>query len=876
MADTTEQRQRELVLAPNEFAYISDQTKGNVDVYVGPHKTSLAVTDQPVIFDANLKRFVNTALQLAIQTTKIAPEGWYLVLKNPAKNGPPKPGSRQGMPDLEQGRKINVPGPVAFSLWPGQMAKVLRGHHIRSNQYLLARVYDETAARENWKESVVIPKTTETSAETTPAASEPTALRLEAASLTTGKLLIIKGTDVSFYIPPTGIEVVPDEGGKLERDAVTLERLEYCLLLNENGEKRYVQGPAVVFPEPTEVFVQREKKDSEGNPTGEKTRKFRAIELSPTSGIYIKVIADYEDDDGEHKLGDELFITGTETAIYYPREEHAIIKYGDQEVHFATAIPEGEARYVMDRNTSNIRLVVGPTMFLPDPRKEVITRRVLDAKTCELLYPNNAEALAYNLALGGAPNPSRPGAAAAAVGAAAMDMAFAEQGRYAYGAGSGEVFGAAALNFVSNTAEARGIRRERVAKGFTGDGFDRKNNYTEPRTVVLNTKYAGAVTTTIWTGFAMMLVRKSGERRVVLGPRTVHLEYDENPQLLELSTGKPKTTDNLYKTVFLRVNANKVSDVIEVETRDFVKVAVKVSYRANFEGDPNKWFDVDNYVKFMCDHLRSRVRSHVRRLTVEEFYLNSETILRDTILGPAKTDGGKREGTHFEENGMHVYDVEILGVEIRDAAVQKLLVDSQRESINHHLALQNARRNLDFTKESEVIKQEKAAAEWATRQRNLLLREEELARSTALSVAEIQAHQQTQTEQFRVALEKEQNDNQVHELKLARTRASDAQRIETLTKESQLRINELVADVEAHIKRAGAITPGLVEALGAFGERAMVEKVATAMAPLSIIGGGKRSVMEIVAEMLKGTALAKQLPTVTANGNGRQEHQATA
>jgi hypothetical protein len=41
------------------------------------------------------------------------------------------------------------------------------------------------------------------------------------------------------------------------RDAVTLERLEYCILLDENGNKRFIQGPAVVFPAPTETFVER-------------------------------------------------------------------------------------------------------------------------------------------------------------------------------------------------------------------------------------------------------------------------------------------------------------------------------------------------------------------------------------------------------------------------------------------------------------------------------------------------------------------------------------------------------------------------------------------------------------------------------------------
>ena len=52
-----------------------------------------------------------------------------------------------------------------------------------------------------------------------------------------GQLLVIKGTEVSFYVPPTGIEVIPlgGKGGDYARDAVTLERLEYAILKDEDG-----------------------------------------------------------------------------------------------------------------------------------------------------------------------------------------------------------------------------------------------------------------------------------------------------------------------------------------------------------------------------------------------------------------------------------------------------------------------------------------------------------------------------------------------------------------------------------------------------------------------------------------------------------------
>jgi hypothetical protein len=56
--------------------------------------------------------------------------------------------------DMEIGKKINIRGPVSFALYPGQMAKVIRGHALRTNQYLLARVYEADAANHNQGEVI--------------------------------------------------------------------------------------------------------------------------------------------------------------------------------------------------------------------------------------------------------------------------------------------------------------------------------------------------------------------------------------------------------------------------------------------------------------------------------------------------------------------------------------------------------------------------------------------------------------------------------------------------------------------------------------------------------------------------------------------------
>jgi major vault protein len=259
--------------------------------------------------------------------------------------------------ELNIGRKVNIPGPINFSIWPGQMAKVLRGHHLRSNQYLLVRVYDEDETKKNWTKAVIKSKATAESEEPSVEIAE------EAPDLTMGSTLVITGANVSFYIPPTGVEVVQDGNGQYVREAVTLERLEYCILLDEDGNKRYIQGPAVVFPKPTEEFVYRNG-----------LRKFRAIELNEMSGLYIKVIAPYTENKISYREGDELFITGKDQMIYYPRPEHAVIKYGQKERHYSIAIPAGEGRYYLNRKTGKVSLQKGPIMFLPDPREAVLVR----------------------------------------------------------------------------------------------------------------------------------------------------------------------------------------------------------------------------------------------------------------------------------------------------------------------------------------------------------------------------------------------------------------------------------------------------------------------------------------------------------------------
>lgn len=881
MADNQQGRERDLVLAPGQYAFILDETKGILAVYVGPNKTSLANTDRPVRYNAERRRFdrVNN-LDDAISECPLATEGSYIVLHNPAASEDskhPQPGSST-QTKLLSGSKVCIPGPTTFPLWPGQVAHVIEGHRLQSNQYLIARVYNETEAARN-RDKMVMRPADASAAATTPAQQD----------LTIGKLLVIRGNEVSFFIPPTGIEVLPDEDGEYTREAVTLERLEYCILLDENGSKSVVTGPEVVFPSPTESFVEHDG-----------ARKFKAIDLNKDSGIYVKVIADYLDDATglHHKIGDELFITGEDQRIYYPRDEHAIIRYGDADRHYGIIIPEGEARYVLDKDQGKVVLKRGPQILLPDPRTEVVVRRVLEEREVLLMYPGNQEALGYNRRLRellrGSPEQTAERALKdsevrrairGSAGAVSHRMGMMEGTKGAAGV-TASYSNAMALSpdvgmigsnvgDMSSMGEYASLGAAPVGAAAVGAGeFDRATKYTPPRTLTLDTKYDGAVSVGVWPGYAVLVINKRGEKRVVQGPATVLLEYDETLQPLRLSTGKPKNMDAPYATVYLQVEHNHVSDIVDVITRDHVAVKVKLSFRVSFTGDPNKWFAVDNYVKLLCDRVRSRLKHAVKEKGIEEFIDNSTPIIRDTVLGQA-ADGAKRSGLIFQENGMHVYDVDVLGLDIGDAKIASMLATAQHDSVGRALEVAQAQRALDATKRHEIIKREsaQAVAETAAHKAALDLQAIELdGRNRA---ARDLLNVQTQAAILAQEATRNRHEHEQALLQLETSRADGLFHSEMDQRALEQRLTELAAEAQAIETKVKAVSPDLIAAMQSFGDKALAAQAAQSMAPLAILGG--KSVVEVLAGLLDGTGLGAAVKGTiarAANGNGNGTTQA--
>lgn len=824
--------QKDLVLSINEYAYVLDRTKGNVLCHVGPTKTSLSQSDELVRFEPKSKKFRPCGYNEAISLFASAPENWYLVLKNPTKSGRrPTAGTSNNLPeDIEIGRKINIPGPVSFALYPGQMAKVVKGHALRTNQYLLARVYD--AARASVEGGQVID-------------ADGNVVVPEKKDYVNGQILVIKGTDISFYIPPTGIEVIPlqnDDALGYIRDAVTLERLEYCILKDEDGNKRYVHGPEVVFPEPTESFVT--------SPKGGFI--FRAIELSKISGIYVKVIAEYADDDGTtHPVGEELFITGDNQMIYYPRPEHAIINYDEKILHHAIAIPDGEGIYVMNRMNGEIKTVRGPAMYLPDPRVEVVVKRKLSQRECNLWYPGNQTALAYNAGL---TEKSLEKAIAKSVKAATANLDSSTTTAYSV------------TNSVNN------INREFQTLAYleSNAGISRGTSYTKPRTITLDNKYDGVVSLDVWTGYAVNVVSKNGTRKVVRGPQTILLDYGQTLEELQLSTGKPKTTDKVEHTVFLRYENNKVSDIISVETKDFVECSVKVSYCVDF--DPaymDSWFSVDNYVKYLCDRIRSLLKREVKKHTIEDFYQNYSDIVRNIAIDYSENTtsekaSNKHEGRFFRENGMFVKDCEVLSLTV-ESEIAEILESHQRDMVEKSLELSDAEARVKVAE--ALFDAEKKENELASTK---LINRMNLQGEEARRKLEIQAEVNRKQEAEKQAAKQAEKDMQVlidaiHEAEMARKQKetdaniAEKQALADIEKAKQEAYAKTVADVMKSIQ------PDLVAAIQAQSDSKVFNSIATGIAPYAI--GNGESAAEFVDRLLHGTTLEGIVNKFAPNSN---------
>jgi major vault protein len=467
---------------------------------------------------------------------------------------------------------------------------------------------------------------------------------------------------------------------------------------------------------------------------------------------------------------------------------------------------------------------------MPDPRNEVIVRRILSDKQCELLFPGNQEALAYNRSLRNvqteAPDDLASNAAASGIvlEAAISDASLSRSREVAdYGSTRG--------------GTRKSFSRAPVKEQFTGDRFNRPTQYSPPRTITLDTKYDGAVRTDIWPGFAIQVVNQNGERRVVEGPAAVVLRYDEFPETLALSTGKPKNNNGKLKlTAFLQVRGNKVTDLVELTTKDLVNVKLKVKYRVHFEGRKDKWFAVSNYVQLLCDHANSRLKAAARKFTIHELRTNLTEGVREVILGP-KGDGGERVGLKFEENNMRVFDVEVLDLVVDDAVVRDLMVDAQHGAIQKEIAVERAEAELRVSTREHEVQRALARQQAETDQENFAIRAMRDKMEFDVQQKSLENDSQLSAQRREMELSNQEALNLVNTKRLETDRETHEFRMQKAQEEQVMNISMLEAKVSAAKEAAAAWSPQLVQAIETATGRKFLGDLAEGFSELAAVEG---------------------------------------
>jgi hypothetical protein len=192
---------------------------------------------------------------------------------------------------------------------------------------------------------------------------------------------------------------------------------------------------------------------------------------------------------------------------------------------------------------------------------------------------------------------------------------------------------------------------------------------------------------------------------------------------------------------------------------------------------------------------------------------------------------------------MRICDVDVLEIQIGDAAIGTLLKNAQHNIVKETLQVKAEQRRLETTKQVESVKQAICDLT-ASSEKKLLEVEKE---RTELEAAILSA-------KLGQELSNQDTLDGIASSKLNRKVANDNQRLEALKA-------ELMLESDAYTKKFNAITPGLVEAIVGLGNKqlatALAENLPKAEGSLGLLLGING--IDQLRNMVTGTAMDRAL-----------------
>lgn len=908
----SERTSRKIPVTERQFLWVQDDDKGEVTLHVGPTMVSPTAADRVVVDDGEggFREDLTGRPQQMVELS----DGQYAVLFNPLleSDGGPNGKFRAGRNEsraLRNGTRAMIPGPCSFYLRPGQRVDVRDAHELASNQYLVVKVYGEVDVTAPYfvvtaRSATITRATAESPMEAGATAADGDASGI---ALKRGQLIVIRGLDTQFYIPPTGVDIVPDtsvdESGatlsaraaqrlvaalapepppppqevqrgadkslqsddeeleeapklarrvlsqtvdqnarsrqrvpppaaapmpqqaaapaplpppqtlselsvqasvrraierearqaRLVRQAVVLVEKEYCVIIDADGKREIKVGPARVFPGPYDVFMVE----------GSRNRVYDAYELLPQRALWLRIIAPISRQEIEARLPRGFALDKEQ---YYPGDE---------------------------------LLLTGVSTFFV-PFNEI-----------EVLSPQTGQAVVGN---------DHRNVFIEAIG---IDQ---KSGIYVRDLTTGEV--RLVRGKQSYLVDPR--KEVQITRSVPATSWNLWIAHSEPhkRTAVsITTPWALSIT--VPHNMAALATSADGQR-VILGPCVELLGYEETLTPIFLSTGTPKSDQDPLRTCFLRVAGNRITDVIMVQTADFVSINVRVSLSVTFLPEQkDRWFNHENYIQVLVDHLRSIVRSRCRTLSLATLWPQIPAVVRDTILGE-KAAGGGRPGRAFPENGTIVTEVEVLAADIVEPKIADLMHRVQSEFVQLQIGDRQAEEALTSARLRAELERQRMELAAAAKEREAKLAElgRRLAQDAAvakLKDEEALASEQQALSDTRAAagltarIEHRARGGEAERVELMKDaearatarRAEEAVQIETARRLREIEVLVIQAESAATVAERQAVQAGLVEALTALGDKALLAEVAQNMNLVSLFKG--KDVGTILAEVLGGT-----------------------
>jgi len=905
-----ERRKRKIPVTEREFIWVHNEDNGEVMLHVGPTMVSPTAADQVVVDDG---KGGFTAGEDSPQPMIEVGDNQYAVLFNPLSesddgfvNGKFKTGRNEPRP-LKNGTRQMIPGPCFFYLRPGQRCEVRDAHELGSNQYLVVKAYGDLDKDAPYYDitlrSAGVTTFTTVGLET-PSKDAELGEKVAPRTIRRGQLIVIRGIDTQFFIPPTGVEVVPDTSFNATGAAISGEQARD--ILNQAMEELEVEDVArgvevysSVDCSPVSAVRMFDSAVKTSAPiAAPEAAGRRRKRLHKDAASFSKLVNNLKSD---QKLRDEFSRAAKQTrlvreAVVLSEKEFCVIvdadgkrnvKRGPARVFpgpYDTFMVEGSRSRIYDayellpQRALWLRVVTKLrkdefAKHLPPGADGILTKDVYNPGDELLLREVNAFFFPFNEI-----EVLSPETGQAVVGndhssvlieAIGIDQ---KSGIYVRDLTTGEAKLIRGLRSYL-VDPAKEVHINRIVSEVDWNHWIMAHR--PHKRVSGNQTTPWALSIRVPNNTAVMATSAKGQR-VIEGPCVELLEYEEKLSYLKLSTNTPKSDDTTLTTCFLRTAGNRVSDVIRVQTSDFVEVDVRVTYQIQFEkAYKEKWFDHENYIQVLVEHLRSLVRNVARGYDLGKLWRNLPSLVRETILG-AKDESGNRPGRLFAENGMRVTEVEVLNAVILDKVLANQFSEVQRKLVSLQIGDQEAQATLESTKLRDAVREQEASVSEKAKRREAALtglvrelahraEQDATEKKQLLDVERNRFEWQQAQEAVTSRLAQQLQEDEARKRATIVAAEGDAESMRIRNQE-QLAFNEASAKIDTDLIRARAqaavdenqsIQSGLIEALAGMGDKQFLTEAAKNMNLISLFRG--QDVVDILGGVLGGTRVSSTL-----------------